>query len=181
MFTIARLTPAELASAAPELGGLLVDTVADGHSLGFLHPLDPAEATAWWRALGPDLGAGGVLLWTARADTDGRLVGTVQLRPAQTANGRHRAEVAKLMVDPAARGQRLGKRLLAVLEETAAARGIRLLVLDTATGSPAEGFYATSGWTPAGSVPDYAADPAGELHATTIFYKALAPREPAAG
>ncbi|MGV9266059.1 GNAT family N-acetyltransferase [Kitasatospora sp. NPDC003701] len=180
MYTIERLTADGLPDAAEQLAGLLVDTVDAGASLGFLAPLDPADATAWWRALAPELAAGRLLLWTARADADGRIAGTVQLRPAATANGRHRGEVAKLMVHRADRGRRLAGRLLAALEAAGAEHGLRLLVLDTETGSPAERMYEAAGWTRVGTVPDYATDPAGVPHSTTVFFKALPPRAEAA-
>ncbi|MBO1415944.1 GNAT family N-acetyltransferase [Streptomyces sp. FH025] len=170
-YVVGELSAEELDGAAEELAGLLVETVHGGASVGFLAPLEPSEATAWWRALGPDVAAGRLVVWAVRANADGRLAGTIQLRPATPANSRHRGEVAKLMVHPADRGQRLAGRLLAVLEERAVELGIRLLVLDTESGSPAERMYEGAGWTRVGSVPDYAADPAGELHSTTIFFK----------
>ena len=34
------------------------------------------------------------------AERDGRIVGTVQLQPAESENGAHRGEVAKLLVHP---------------------------------------------------------------------------------
>ncbi|MGW4891868.1 GNAT family N-acetyltransferase [Kitasatospora sp. NPDC004240] len=173
MYTIGRLSAAELADSAEELGGLLVDTVGGGSSLGFLAGLRPDEATAWWEALIPDVDAGRILLWTARSSQDGRIAGTVQLRPAVPANGRHRGEVAKLMVHRADRGRRLADRLLDALESAAAGLGLRLLVLDTETGSPAERMYERAGWTRVGTIPDYAADPAGTLHPTTLFYRSL--------
>ncbi|MFI5643607.1 GNAT family N-acetyltransferase [Kitasatospora sp. NPDC051705] len=172
-YAVGRVTAEELPGAAEELAALLADTVRGGASLGFLAPLERAEAVAWWRALAPDLETGRLLLWTVRAVDGGRLAGTVQLRPAATANGRHRGEVAKLMVHPEHRGQRLAGRLLAALEEQAGELGLRLLVLDTQTGSPAERMYEAGGWTRVGSVPDYATDPAGVPHPTTIFFKAL--------
>ncbi|MEV7771081.1 GNAT family N-acetyltransferase [Kitasatospora sp. NPDC086791] len=171
-YAVGRVTAAELHGAAGELAALLVETVRDGASLGFLATLDHDRAAAWWRALGPEVADGRLLLWTVRA-ADGRLAGTVQLRPAAAANGRHRGEVAKLMVHPADRGHRLAGRLLAALEERARELGLRLLVLDTETGSPAERMYEAAGWTRVGSVPDYATDPAGVPHPTTIFFKAL--------
>ncbi|MER7765356.1 GNAT family N-acetyltransferase [Kitasatospora sp. NPDC096140] len=172
-YAIGPVTAEELPGVAEELAALLVDTVHAGASLGFLAPLDHREALAWWRALGPDVADGRLLLWTVRAGADGRLAGTVQLRPAAPANGRHRGEVAKLMVHPADRGHRLAGRLLAALEQRAHGLGLRLLVLDTETGSPAERMYAAAGWTRVGSVPDYATDPSGVLHPTTVFFKAL--------
>ncbi|SDT35949.1 L-amino acid N-acyltransferase YncA [Streptomyces sp. TLI_053] len=181
MYTVRPVTAEELLGAAERLGGLLADTVDGGASVGFLAPLDPGTAADWWRALAPDVGAGRLLLWVAHPEagtgsgsgSGRRIAGTVQLRPASTANGRHRAEVAKLMVHRADRGHGLAGRLLAALEEEAVGRGIRTLVLDTETDSPAERLYAAAGWTRVGTVPDFATDPAGVPHATTVFYKAL--------
>ncbi|MET8623968.1 GNAT family N-acetyltransferase [Kitasatospora sp. NPDC004669] len=172
-YVVDEVTAEELDRSAEELAGLLVETVNGGASVGFLASLEPGESSAWWRALIPDVAAGRLVVWTARAEAAGRLAGTVQLRPATTANGRRRGEVAKLMVHPADRGHRLAGRLLAALEERAARWGLRLLVLDTETGSPAERLYEATGWTRVGSVPDYAADPKGTLHPTTIFFKSL--------
>ncbi|HJD80722.1 GNAT family N-acetyltransferase [Kitasatospora aureofaciens] len=172
-YVVEELTAEELDGSVAEFAGLLADTVNCGASVGFLAPLEPEESSAWWRALVPELAAGRLLVWTARAADDGRLAGTVQLRPATTANGRHRGEVAKLMVHPADRGHQLAGRLLAALEERAVASGIRLLVLDTETGSPAERMYEAAGWSRVGTVPDYAADPMGTLRPTTIFFKSL--------
>ena len=74
-------------------------------------------------------------------------------------NGRHRAEIAKLLVHRRARGRGLGRRLLAAAEEGAAAAG-RPCRCCTETGSPAERLYATAGWTRVGAIPQHATDPA---------------------
>ncbi|MEK2490769.1 GNAT family N-acetyltransferase [Kitasatospora purpeofusca] len=185
MYTVRPVTAEELLGAAEELGGLLADSVDGGASVGFLAPLDAGAAGDWWRALAPEVGAGRLLLWVAYPeagpgvdagagiDAGRRIAGTVQLRPASTANGRHRAEVAKLMVHRADRGRGLAGRLLGTLEAEAVGRGIRTLVLDTETDSPAERLYAAAGWTRVGTVPDFATDPAGVPHATSIYFKAL--------
>jgi ribosomal protein S18 acetylase RimI-like enzyme len=81
--------------------------------------------------------------------------------------------VAKLIVHRDARGRGLGRQLLSLAEEAAAKAGATLLLLDTQTGSAAEALYRKAGWTAAGVIPDYAADPTGVLHPTTLFYKAL--------
>src|SRR5690606_20467236 len=99
---------------------------------------------------------------------------TVSLALPDKTNSAHRAELVKLMVHRTARGRGLGRRLLALAEEGAGARGITLLHLDTETGSPAEHLYRSSGWTPVGAIPDYARDPAGVPPPTTIYYARLA-------
>ncbi|MFF8770971.1 GNAT family N-acetyltransferase [Kitasatospora sp. NPDC015120] len=179
MYTVRQLTAQELRGSAQRLGDLLADTVDTGASVGFLAPLDRVAAAGWWRALAPDVAAGRLLVWVAEPGPAGgeggsdRIAGTVQLRPATAANGRHRADVAKLMVHRADRGRGLAGRLLAALESAAVARGLRTLVLDTETDSPAERMYAAAGWTRVGTVPDFATDPAGVPRGTTVFYKAL--------
>ncbi|MGW3209381.1 N-acetyltransferase family protein [Streptomyces sp. NPDC001135] len=157
---------------AGELAELLADTVAGGASVGFLAPLTHAEAAAWWRERAEATAAGRLAVWAALDDGD-RPAGTVSLAHPDKPNSRHRAELVKLMVHRRARGQGLGRRLLATAEAAAAAAGITLLHLDTETGSPAEHLYRSAGWTEAGTVPDYAVSPAGELRPTTLYYKRL--------
>ncbi|GGV51319.1 GNAT family N-acetyltransferase [Streptomyces griseoflavus] len=163
---------AQLVSMAEELADLLTDTVDGGASVGFLAPLDRAEAVAWWARRSTAVAAGHLLVWVAHEES-GRVLGTVSLALPDKPNSTHRAELVKLMVRRTARGRGLGRALLAVAEGEAAARGITLLHLDTETGSPAERLYRSSGWTAIGAIPDYAADPAGVLRPTTIYYKRL--------
>lgn len=165
-----RLDAARLADLTPALAELLTDTVDGGASVGFLAPLDRAEAAAWWKERATAVAAGRLAVWVAYEEP-GRVLGTVSLALPDKPNSAHRAELVKLMVHRAARGRGLGRRLLTVAEEAAAARGVTLLHLDTETGSPAEHLYRSSGWTPVGSIPGYAADPAGVLRPTTIYYK----------
>ncbi|MEX0633164.1 GNAT family N-acetyltransferase [Serratia ureilytica] len=61
---------------------------------------------------------------------NGRPVGTVQLLLAMPDNGRHRAEVAKLMVHPQARRQGVAQ-LMQEVQALAARHRRSLLVLDT--------------------------------------------------
>ncbi|MER5182286.1 GNAT family N-acetyltransferase [Streptomyces sp. NPDC002896] len=166
---IQRLSSTELVAAADALGDLLSDVVAGGSSLGFLAPFDPAAAAEWWRSLVPAVADDRLAVWTAR-DGD-RVIGTVSVAFVDKPNGRHRAEINKLMVHRAARGQGLGRTLLTTAEREAAAAGVTLLILDTETASPAELLYRAAGWTQAGVIPDFATDPAGTLHPTTLFYK----------
>nr|WP_237529548.1 GNAT family N-acetyltransferase [Streptomyces sp. SID5770] len=170
---IARLTPDAVRAHAPDgLAALLVDAVDGGASVGFLAPLDAAEAASWWLRAAGEAEEGVRDVWAALDDA-GRPAGAVTLVRTGAANGRHRGEIARLLVHRSARGRGLGRRLLAAAEAHAAATGLTLLVLDTQTGSPAERLYRGAGWTAAGTIPDYAADPAGTLRATTLYYKRL--------
>nr|WP_202458692.1 GNAT family N-acetyltransferase [Streptomyces sp. SID5464] len=151
------------------LADLLADTVNGGASVGFLAPLDRAEALAWWEERAAETAAGRLAVWAAY--DGGRVLGTVSLAFPAKANSRHRAELVKLMVHRDARGRGLGRRLLTTAEGAAAEAGVTLLHLDTETGSPAEHLYRSAGWTAVGAIPDYAASPDGRLRPTTIYYK----------
>ncbi|EPH43639.1 GNAT family N-acetyltransferase [Streptomyces aurantiacus] len=166
-----RLTGVQLGALADELGELLVDAVEGGASVGFLAGLDRGAAARWWRGRAADVDAGRVATWAVREG--GRVTGTVSLAYADKPNARHRAELVKLLVHREARGRGLGRSLLALAEREAARAGVTLLLLDTRTDSPAESLYASAGWTRLGVVPDHAADPAGALRPTTLFYKAI--------
>ncbi|MEV8535590.1 GNAT family N-acetyltransferase [Streptomyces sp. NPDC051211] len=167
--TVTPLDAAGLRAHREELAALLLAVVDDGSSLGFLAGLDHAGAAAWWESLLPAVADGTLALWVSR--TDGRIDGTVSWYRETKPNGRHRAELRKLMVHPAARGRGTARALLAEAERAAARAGIVLLFLDTETGSGAEHVYLAAGWTEAGTIPDYATDPAGNLRPTTLFYK----------
>ncbi|MCX5394148.1 GNAT family N-acetyltransferase [Streptomyces sp. NBC_00094] len=168
-----RLTPEAVRAHAPAgLAALLVDAVDSGASVGFLAPLEASRAAGWWSGAAEEAAAGVRDVWAAHAP-DGSLAGVVTLVRTGADNGRHRGEIARLLVHRSARGRGLGRRLLATAEAHAAATGLRLLVLDTQTDSPAERLYRGAGWTAAGSIPDFAADPAGTLRPTTLYYKRL--------
>ncbi|MFG3332091.1 GNAT family N-acetyltransferase [Streptomyces tendae] len=164
-----RLDEQEVTALLDGLAGLLTDTVAGGASVGFLAPLGHAEAVDWWRERAAAVAAGRLAVWVAREGE--RVAGTVSLALPDKPNSRHRGELVKLMVSREARGRGLGRRLLTTVEDAAAAAGLTLLHLDTETDSPAEHLYRSAGWTRAGTIPDYAADPRGELRPTTLYFK----------
>ena len=160
---IACMQPAEM----DDLCEVLVACVNDGASLGFHAPLSLDIAQAWWERLPRP----GVTLLVAAAD--GRIGGTVQLHSAESANGAHRVEVAKLLVHPAWRRRGVASALMVAAEETARSLGKRLIVLDTREGDPSNLLYASVGYTQGGRIPDWARDAAGELTATIFWYKQL--------
>lgn len=106
-------------------------------------------------------------------DLHGAVVGCVRLVPSPYPNGRHRAEVSKLVVHPRSRGRGVASLLMSALEAQARDMGRTLLVLDTHTGSPAEGIYAHWGWQTVGVIEDFAFTPDGVLAPTTIMCKRL--------
>jgi GNAT superfamily N-acetyltransferase len=167
--TIERLDGTAVAAAAGELAGLIIDAVAGGASVGFARPPTDADARAWVGGVAADVEAGHAVLLVARHA--GAICGTVQLRFASSENGRHRAEVAKLMVHRAARSRGVGTRLMGAVEAAARAVGLRTLVLDTECGSDAERLYRKLGWSHVGTVPEYATSPAGGLRSTSFYYR----------
>ena len=174
--TIEALDAAAAAAALPELVGLLDDALAGGASVGFVLPLAGGELAAYWAGVVAAVARGAKVLLVARAD--GRIVGTVQVALEPRANQQHRAEIQKLLVLRAARGQGLGAALLAAAEAAARAAGRTLLVLDTRTGDAAERLYYRHGWHLAGVIPRFARHPDGSrLEDCSFMYKELAPAE----
>ena len=163
---IALLTSYEPAIA--DLADLLVACVAAGASVGFLRPLARETAEAFWRSALADPSA---LTFVAR-DRE-RIVGTVRLLPAPQVNGAHRAEVAKLLVHPDARGRGVAAAPMTALDDAAVQHGRTTLVLDTETGCQAEHLYERWGWSRVGEIPDYALTCDGELASTTVMTKRL--------
>ncbi|MER5421344.1 GNAT family N-acetyltransferase [Streptosporangium roseum] len=169
---ITRLPAEDFHDSVKGLAGLLADVVADGSSLGFLFPFDQDGAAAWWHTRQPAVSEGSLAVWVAHGP--GGIVGTVSLALERKPNGRHRAEIVKLMVHRDARGQGLARALLATAEQAAARAGVTLLILDTVTGSAADHLYLATGWTRYGIVPGYAVDPAGSPEDCSFYYKQLA-------
>ncbi len=150
------------------LAEVLTGCVDAGASVGFLRPLDPARAAEFWRTAVVEPGT---LTLVAR---DGeRIVGTVRLILAGQQNGPHRADVAKLLVHPDARGRGVAQALMAALDDLALTHGRTTLVLDTETGGQAEHLYERWGWDRVGEIPDYALTCDGAMASTTVMTKRL--------
>lgn len=163
----------EVLRRTDELAALLADVVAHGASVGFTAPLVPAEAHHYWRKAAGEAAAGHKIIFAA-LDRTGRIIGLAQLALEPRSNGRHRAEVQKVMVRHDARGRGTGAALMKRLEKEARTQGRTLLFLDTSVGSGgAVEFYVRLGYTLAGGIPDFAANPDGTLAANAIFYKRL--------
>jgi len=167
------LTETEILDRLDEFTTLLSDTVAHGASIGFTLPLPRIEAENYWRKVAGEVGAG-IKIVVATVDESGRLVGSAQLAKESRPNGRHRAEVQKVMVRFAQRGHGIGAQLMLQIEREAKRAGCTLLFLDTSAGpGGATEFYRSLGYVFVGSIPDYAADPDGRLVPNAIFYKQL--------
>jgi len=163
-FAIERLSADPAIVAA--LAEILVETVAHGGSVSFMHPLSRADAEAFWRA---HLAApGNVVLGAHDA---GALVATVTLHCVGWPNQPHRAEIAKLMTRVVDRGRGAAAALMAEAERRARAQGRTLITLDTAEDDGAGGFYERLGYERVGRIEGYALRPLGGLTATVIYCK----------
>jgi GNAT superfamily N-acetyltransferase len=153
------------------LAQLLLDAHAVGMGLGLAPPLTHTGAEAAWREIASTLEPGERVQWAAFDDD--RLLGAVHLARATADNGRHRAEIRRLVVSPDARGQGVGRALLTTAVEHARALGLRLLWLSTHAGTDADRIYPRLGWTRSGEIPDFALVPSGELAANAFYYLRL--------
>jgi ribosomal protein S18 acetylase RimI-like enzyme len=169
--TIATFTPIEVEGSLYPLARLLEDAVESGASVGFVHPMAQGEALAYWKSVIPEIRGGSKIVIAARRG--GVLAGCVQLSLEQRANGRHRAEIAKLMVLRSARRQGIGRALMLAAEVEARRLGRTTLVLDTREGDPSEALYRSLGWQVAGVIPKYARSSDGNLDATVFYYRLL--------
>ncbi|MGC4376584.1 GNAT family N-acetyltransferase [Fictibacillus sp. Mic-4] len=149
------------------LSELLVKVVDEGASIGFLPPLKWIEAQNYWESVpGPE-----VIIFVAKQGDE--IVGSVQLHLCTKPNGRHRAEIAKLMTHPDCRQRGIGRSLIQKAEERAKQEGKSLLVLDTREGDPSNRLYKALGFIRAGRIPGYAMSANGELDATVFYYKSI--------
>ena len=171
-YRVEPLTHAQAPSCRAGFVELLRDVVDGGASVGFLPPLAETEAAAYWDSVAGALNGGGRRLWIARG-ADGAIIGTVQLDLAGQVNGRHRAEVMKLMVHSGARQRGIGQALMEAAEAEARRLGRSTLVLDTRQGDPSEKLYRKLGWQLGGAIPLYARSADGTLHTTAFYYKPL--------
>jgi GNAT superfamily N-acetyltransferase len=150
---------------------LLIETVASGGSVSFMHPLAPDAAHAFWEGSLAAVARGERIIFGAW-DGD-QLVGTVTLLLDLPPNQPHRAEIAKMMTHLSHRGRGIATALLKAAEAAAKEKGRSLLVLDTATEGGAAGLYERLGYTLAGEIPDFAFKPHGGLTGTLIYWKRL--------
>lgn len=156
------------------LCALLTECVHAGASIGFVEPLAPGEVDSYWRKACNDVAQGSRLIFVARSQADGQIVGSAQLGLELRPNGRHRAEVQKVLVFPGERRKGIASALVGVVESAALSRGITLLFLDTSVGKGgAQELYAALGYTYCGGIPGYALDPDGTAADNAIYFKKL--------
>lgn len=166
------ITPLSASPRVSEmLSEILIEVVAAGGSVSFMHPLSPEAANAFWEASLASADRGERIVLGA---WDGDLLaGTVTLLLDLPPNQPHRGEIAKMMTRVSHRGRGIATALMHEAERQAVERGRTLLVLDTATEDGASGLYEKLGFTFAGTIPDYALKPHGGLTGTNLYWKRI--------
>ena len=135
----------------PEVVALLADL---DRYLASLYPPEANYIMDVRELLAPE-----VVFLVARADTQAVGTGAARVAAGEPATGGHAyGEIKRMYVDPAYRGERLGGKLLAAVEDQLRARGVRLATLETGhTQFEAIRLYERAGYTvrgPFGSYPD---------------------------
>lgn len=168
--TIAPLT--DQPNIRTALNDLLVETVANGGSVSFMHPLAKDRADAFWRDSLAAAARGERIVLGAL--DDGHVVATVTLLLSMPPNQPHRAEIAKMMTRVSHRKRGIATALMRAAEALAIEHGRTLLVLDTAAEDGASKLYESLGFQLTGIIPDYALKPHGGLTGTMIYWKRIA-------
>jgi acetyltransferase len=171
MAHIIRLDASDARRHLDQFVALLADTVDNGASVGFLRPLDAGLARGYWDEVFASMARGTKILLVATSDD--QIVGSVQLELATRQNGRHRAEVQKLIVLTRHRRQGIASQLMDAIEREARAAARSLLVLDTEAGSVAEPFYDARQWQRVGSIPNFALSTDGVPTPNIIYCKMI--------
>jgi len=171
--TIRQLSALELVALLPDLVELFVETVNVGSPLGFLAPIGREVARDYWMALIPELEGGSRLVLIAFRE--GVVVGSGQLALSRRSNSPHRAELEKLFVQRASRGQGIGRSLMHALHSVARQHGRTLILLNTRRGEPAQDFYKALGYREVGVIPGWTIGSEGERFDHVTLYQELAP------
>ena len=169
--TVEELDAAGIEQHRDALAQLLLDAHGSGMALGLAAPLSPAGARAAYADAAARLAPGERLLLAAF--DGGEVIGAVQLDRAEAGNGRHRAEVRRLVVRADRRGAGVGRALMEAIVEVARGLGLRLLWLSTHEDTDADRVYSRLGWSRAGVIPDYAELPNGELSGNSFYFLRL--------
>lgn len=170
MSTIRRLSTVTDAEVEA-LADVLIDCVAGGASVSFMHPLQRDRALEFWRRVARGVEAGERVLLVA--DDEQGVCGTVQLVLDMPDNQPHRADLVKMLVLQRARRSGLGGALLRAAEDAARACGKTLIVLDAVSGGDGARLYERHGWVRVGEIPNYALLPRGGLIPTMYYYREL--------
>ncbi|MDF1748355.1 MAG: GNAT family N-acetyltransferase [Alphaproteobacteria bacterium] len=170
---ITHVDAANLDSILDDLADILHATVLAGGSVNFILPFSLDDSRDFWREkMFPIIRSGGRLLLIAQSQE--RIVGTVQLLFDMPQNQVHRCEVSKLLVHPDFRNRGIARSLMTELENHAVQRNRSLICLDTRTGDAAEPLYLSLGYKVVGTIPNFCrATDCDRMDSTTYMYKLL--------
>lgn len=147
-------------------------------SIGFLSPLSEEDAVEYWKTLTPSLNGPRppiTLVIATDKDSNNQLIATVQIGLIPKVTHAHRGEIRKLLIDPQYRSKGLGRYMMDDAERIARQDlKLELLVLDTASQTPAREFYLRTNWREWGICPDYAMYADGRKGECSFFVKMLA-------
>ncbi|CAJ2504772.1 Uu.00g121660.m01.CDS01 [Anthostomella pinea] len=146
-------------------------------SLGFLAPVSDDEADSYWHSISQKLAEQPPTLHLFVVATDSTptvVLATAQLHTIPKVTHQHRAKIAKVLVHPSARRKGIAKALMRHVEVFARDELKReILMLDTATETPAREFYKSIGWAEWGTCPEYGQFADGRRADVTFFVKKL--------
>jgi ribosomal protein S18 acetylase RimI-like enzyme len=158
-------------SVREQLADLLIETVASGGTLNFMHPLGRSAALSFWEKAFRSVASGDRVVLGA---VDGaRVVGTLSIFLDCGDNQSHRCEIGKIMTSLSHRGQGIGRDLVAESESIARAQERSLMVVTTATGGTAYSLYEKMGFTLAGTIPNFGSDPHGKMEGCMFYWKQI--------
>lgn len=150
---------------------LLANAIDTGGQVGFYAPANRDKVKAFWLVAAKKIKGQEVMLLAAYNDEI--LVGSVQLYLSELENAKHRAEVAKLMVDSNYRRSGIGMKLMQHLEAKARETNLKLLWLVTKINDHPKVLYDKLGYVPAGYIPYFVIDKEGCPVTNIYFYKIL--------
>ncbi|KAJ3888003.1 acyl-CoA N-acyltransferase [Lentinula edodes] len=175
-------------SIIPQLAVLLKSCVDTNITMNFLQPFSIQDASAFWLSAEEKVVQMKQFVLVAQESQEAQeknaddhdfrhekheppvILGCVILYLAQTPNAKHRGEVGKLIIGSEHRKRGIGKMLLDRMEDEARKHSLKILVLDTQTGSGAELFYERVGYSKVGVLPDVTLAPNGGQYTSCTFF-----------
>ncbi|KAF4891448.1 Acetyltransferase [Colletotrichum viniferum] len=168
----------------PSLSDILQSCVnldSETSSIGFRAPLSEEDASAYWTSLSSDISGTdpSVYLFVVKdpaKSNDNNTLATFQLGQNPKETDKHKIEVRRLLVHPAQRGGGIGRKLMNFAETFARdGLGKTMMLLETASDTPARGFNLKLGYAEWSVCPAYAQNALGRLHDCSFFLKMLQP------
>ncbi|KXJ97228.1 acyl-CoA N-acyltransferase [Microdochium bolleyi] len=182
--------PEQLSQYLPSLRALLQFHVNDDpsvSSIGFRAPLSDSGADDFWLSISKrledevaGLSPRSYYMFVLTTGSSVEVLATAAVMTINKVNHMHRAEIVKVLVAPSHQRKGLGQAMMRHIEDFARIQLRKdVLMLDTATETPAVHFYRRLGWKEWGTCPEYADFADGRRGDCTFFVKIVrdTPRE----